>query len=216
MNSVSIGLLSLLCIVCGVVHANTLNDELIKQGKQQVIVCQSCHQLNEDGQNNVGPPLWGLAHRDIASAKGFQYSDALDQLSGNWTAERLDQFLQSPQQYAPGTNMLFPGIKDTGSRAAIIAWLGRNNDPPVNWLTGNPSNKTTSVGDGILAADENMPLVASVCSSCHSLHLVTQQGLSRESWQETLQWMIDEQGMQPLSDENNKAVLDYLSTYYGL
>jgi hypothetical protein len=51
------------------------------------------------------------------------------------------------------------------------------------------------------------------CGACHSVRLVTQQGLSRESWDETLVWMIEEQGMGELDDETHKLILDYLSEY---
>jgi cytochrome c len=61
-----------------------------------------------------------------------------------------------------------------------------------------------------------MALVASVCSACHSLHLVTQQGLSKQRWDETLDWMVEEQGMDELNPDDREAVLVYLSTYYGM
>jgi len=53
------------------------------------------------------------------------------------------------------------------------------------------------------------------CSACHSIKLVVQQGLSRESWEESLEWMVEEQEMEPLEPEDLKLILDYLSTYYG-
>jgi cytochrome c len=51
------------------------------------------------------------------------------------------------------------------------------------------------------------------CGTCHSVRLVTQQGLSREAWDETLVWMIEEQGMGELDDETHKLILDYLSEF---
>ncbi len=51
------------------------------------------------------------------------------------------------------------------------------------------------------------------CQACHSLKTVQQQRLSREAWDETLMWMIDEQGMeQPELDEYDR-LLEYLGTY---
>ena len=55
--------------------------------------------------------------------------------------------------------------------------------------------------------------VYSFCAACHSAKLVAQQGLSRESWTETLDWMIEEQGMAELDDEMRTVILDYLSKY---
>lgn len=60
-----------------------------------------------------------------------------------------------------------------------------------------------------------MELVAAICSACHSLHMVAQQGLSRKRWDKMLDWMIEEQGMEELDGDDREAVLDYLSVYYG-
>lgn len=55
--------------------------------------------------------------------------------------------------------------------------------------------------------------VYSYCAACHSAKLVSQQGLSRESWDETLDWMVEEQGMVEPDDEMRTLILDYLSKY---
>lgn len=191
------------------------NDELIAAGEQQAMVCKACHQFEPNGVSVVGPPLWGLAERDIASFASFNYSEAIKQHQGQWDAEKLDAFLASPSGFAPGTNMVFPGVKDPGARAAIIAWLATKNPTPPDWNTTSSEMEVKSAGDGILAPGENMKLVAAVCSACHSLHMVTQQGLSRQRWDETLDWMIEEQGMDELPGDDREAILKYLSTYYG-
>jgi len=51
------------------------------------------------------------------------------------------------------------------------------------------------------------------CSPCHSIRLVVQQGLSREAWVETIDWMVDEQEMDPLEPDEYDLILDYLDTY---
>lgn len=54
-----------------------------------------------------------------------------------------------------------------------------------------------------------------ICSACHSLRLVTQQGLSRERWDKTLRWMVEEQGMDELDVAERERVLDYLAEHFG-
>ncbi len=54
------------------------------------------------------------------------------------------------------------------------------------------------------------------CLPCHSLAIVKQQGLKREDWDETLVWMVDEQGMPELEAEERALILDYLSAVYGV
>ncbi len=51
------------------------------------------------------------------------------------------------------------------------------------------------------------------CQACHSLMLVLQQRLSREDWDETLVWMVEEQDMPQPDPEERKIILDYLGTY---
>ena len=57
--------------------------------------------------------------------------------------------------------------------------------------------------------------VFAICGACHSLRLVTQQGLSRAVWDEALDWMVDEQEMDKLDPDERRLILEYLSAYYG-
>jgi cytochrome c5 len=66
-----------------------------------------------------------------------------------------------------------------------------------------------------LPAGPGRDIVFSLCQACHSLAIVKQQGLDRASWDETLVWMVEEQGMPPLAPENLKLALDYLAKHYG-
>lgn len=84
--------------------------------------CQSCHKL-EEGANSTGPYLYGVVGRDIASAEGYGYSDALSGLEGEWTVEKLSAFLQAPRNFAPGTTMTFAGLRAIDDRANVIAYL---------------------------------------------------------------------------------------------
>lgn len=84
--------------------------------------CQACHALNP-GQNGVGPYLHGVVGRDKASADGFNYSDALASLEGEWTPENISNFIENPRGYAPGTAMAYNGMSDIEDRANLIAYL---------------------------------------------------------------------------------------------
>jgi cytochrome c len=84
--------------------------------------CSACHTL-EDGQNRVGPHLFGVVGRDIASLGDFSYSDTLAGLEGGWDYEHLFGFLADPQGYAPGTAMNFGGLSNPEERANVIAFI---------------------------------------------------------------------------------------------
>ena len=53
------------------------------------------------------------------------------------------------------------------------------------------------------------------CSACHSIRLITQQGLTRADWGEVLVYMVEEHEMAELEPEDEKLVLDYLARFYG-
>ena len=54
-----------------------------------------------------------------------------------------------------------------------------------------------------------------ICAACHSIKLVAQQGLSRSSWEEVFEYMVDEHEMPELEPEDHKLILDYLTKFYG-
>jgi cytochrome c len=70
--------------------------------------------------------------------------------------------------------------------------------------------------DSDLPPGEGREEVEIYCSACHSLKIVTQQGLSREDWDELLVWMVDEQGMDELPPDDRKLILDYLAKHISI
>ena len=93
--------------------------------------CAACHSFNSGGGNRVGPNLYDLLGRKIASFAGFNYSDALQAKSSEaWGFDNLDAFLTSPKTWVPGTKMSFSGIKKPGDRAALLAYLRQQNANP--------------------------------------------------------------------------------------
>ena len=69
---------------------------------------------------------------------------------------------------------------------------------------------------GGLPEGEGRDEVYVICSGGHSIKLVVQQGLSRDSWQESLEWMVEEQGMTEMDPETHALVLDYLAEHLGI
>lgn len=54
-----------------------------------------------------------------------------------------------------------------------------------------------------------------MCTACHSMQIVVQQGLSRERWDKVLIWMVEEQGMAELDQATRDEILDYLAKHYN-
>ena len=93
--------------------------------------CSACHVADQGGANRVGPGLWGVFGADIAAHDGFNYSDALQGLEGNWTVDKLNAYLENPRGFAPGNRMAFAGLRSEEDRAAIIAYLHSLSENPV-------------------------------------------------------------------------------------
>jgi aldose sugar dehydrogenase len=86
--------------------------------------CSGCHRVNDAMTHRIGPDLFQLLDRKVASAPGFDaYSAALKQAGGNWDKARLDAFLRNPQDAVPGTSMAFPGIEDDRERAQMVDYV---------------------------------------------------------------------------------------------
>lgn len=82
--------------------------------------CGGCH---DDSQNRIGPTLNGFLDRPIATSKGYKYSAALQNMTGQWTYETLDAFIANPSEVVPGNKMAFSGIEDSEVRRKIIEYL---------------------------------------------------------------------------------------------
>jgi cytochrome c len=84
--------------------------------------CGACHAA-EAGKNKIGPSLFGVVGRPSGSVAGFKYSPANKAARLTWDTATLDKYLVDPKAFVPGTIMTFPGLKDAGERADVIAYL---------------------------------------------------------------------------------------------
>lgn len=91
-------------------------------GKRVFVKCLACHVVAE-GQNRVGPSLYGIIGRPAGSIAGFNYSAANKNSGITWTEQVMFEYLKNPQAYIPGTKMVFPGLPSGQDRADVIAYL---------------------------------------------------------------------------------------------
>lgn len=106
----------------------------VAKGQAEFKKCQACHSGEKGGPNKVGPDLWEVVDRPIATHEGFSFSAGMKEFSNGgaekWTYDHLDHFLTSPKNYVKGTAMSFAGIKDPQNRANVIAYLRSLADTP--------------------------------------------------------------------------------------
>lgn len=196
----------------------------VAAGKNVFLQCAACHVATPDAGVTIGPNLWNIVGREIAAAPGFEYSESLKQVAGKWDFETLNVYLFDPKLLAPEGRMPFPGVKSTNERAQLIAYLRTLSDQPVALPAATPDADSSSVASAADDAERWQGLppgpgredVFYRCKACHSLMIVKQQGLDRAAWDESLEWMVEEQGMTPIDDAaTRERVLDYLSKHFG-
>ncbi|MCJ7814519.1 MAG: cytochrome c family protein [Xanthomonadales bacterium] len=115
--------------------------------------CKACHQV-ADGANGVGPYLWGVVGRKIASAAGYSYSDSLAGIAGNWDLAHLSSFLAGPKAYAPGTKMGFAGLKKVEDRVDVIAYLNQADGTPMDLAPAGSAAEAASGTSSVAAVKE--------------------------------------------------------------
>jgi cytochrome c len=103
-----------------------------KAGEEKTKICAICHTFNKGGPNRIGPNLYNVVGQPIAEDhNGYQFSDALLKHKGQkWTAAMLNEWLQNPQHFAPGTKMTFAGLSKAEDRADVVAYLNTLSDHP--------------------------------------------------------------------------------------
>ena len=102
-----------------------------EHGAQLAKVCQACHNVEEGQGPKIGPALYGIVDRPVASEAGFKYSAALKAKGGKWTFAALNKWLTDPRGDVPGTSMTFAGVTSEKQRADLIAYLDTLSKNPV-------------------------------------------------------------------------------------
>ncbi len=87
--------------------------------------CGNCHPT-QIGMNKIGPSLWAVVNRPVASIPDFNYSAALISKRsewGKWDEKRIDAYLVNPREVLHGVKMYFKGLPEEKDRQAVIAYL---------------------------------------------------------------------------------------------
>jgi len=94
-----------------------------RRGAQVFQACMACHSV-KPGEHLTGPSLARVWNRKAGTVEGFQrYSDALKRANVVWSEATLDGWLANPEQFVAGTNMTFPGVRESKDRQDVIAYL---------------------------------------------------------------------------------------------
>jgi cytochrome c len=101
------------------------------KGEAATAICKACHVFDKGAPSPVGPNLYGVMGRKIASVEGFNYTPAMKaHAEETWDYAHVDRLIHKPAEFAPGTMMAFPGLPDANQRAEVIAFLRTKADSP--------------------------------------------------------------------------------------
>ena len=102
----------------------------VQHGEKVFIICAACHSVAKGGGNKIGPKLWNVMFRPVASVADYKYSKALLGYKKEWSWEEMNGFLVKPSKWIKGNKMGFAGLKDEKDRASVILYLNENSDDP--------------------------------------------------------------------------------------
>jgi cytochrome c len=108
-----------------------LQTASVEKGEAAAKKCGACHTFEKNGPNRVGPNLYGIVGDKKGEGRGFNFSAAMKAKGGTWSYDDLNQFINNPKGYIPGTAMGFAGIQKDSERADVIDYLHTLADSPV-------------------------------------------------------------------------------------
>ena len=103
----------------------------IAHGEKVFKKCAACHSIKSGGGNKIGPALYNVVGRKVASLNDYKYSKALVEYDKNWNFEELNGFLLKPKDWIKGTKMAYAGLRKEKDRASVILYLNKYSDSPL-------------------------------------------------------------------------------------
>jgi cytochrome c len=179
------------------VHASAAGGDATR-GAQAFHVCTPCHST-APGVQMTGPSLANVWGHEAASVPGFpRYSQALSKAKIVWSDATLDKWLTDPSALVPGTSMTFPGLRDSGARQDVIAYLravSEGHAPAVGQQGGGMMGMGGAKEDLKKAPREGQVTSLSHCKDTYTVK--TADGKVNKVWEYNLRLKTDSSDLGP-------------------
>jgi cytochrome c len=88
--------------------------------------CWTCH-TTEEGDNRLGPQVYKIIGRKAGSLPDYGYSSAMKSADFVWDEDKLERFIENPDELVPGHSMRpYGGVGSADDRARIVSFLQSN------------------------------------------------------------------------------------------
>lgn len=157
--------------------------------------CMACHSI-EPGVHLSGPSLARIWGRRAGTVEGFtRYSEPLARATVVWDERTLDRWLEHPQGVVSGNLMTFPGVKDPGQRADLVAYLkaaasGQAPAPVAGRMMSAPPRPDLKA----VGAEQRVRAIR-FCNDGY--HVTTDDGRTRPFWEFNLRLKTDSSTLGP-------------------
>lgn len=101
--------------------AEAMNPD--ERAAQLFRTCAACHSFGEGEPAKIGPNLWDVVGRPVASYPGFNYSERLARRGGVWDEANLMAFFSEQKFLEQGTHMAFRNMVSVRDKELIIGML---------------------------------------------------------------------------------------------
>lgn len=169
-----------------------------KRGAQVFQVCMACHSVKA-GEHLTGPSLARIWNYKAGTAEGFlRYSDALKHAGIVWNETTLDKWLANPEQFAPGTSMTFPGVRESKDRRDVIAYLRAVSEGKAS--SAEPRRRGMMMQSGKVNLRKAPPAgqVVSISHCGDTYTMRTADGKTNKVWEFNLRFKTDSSNDGPL------------------
>lgn len=165
------------------------------RGAKVFQACAACHSI-APGVHMTGPSLANVWGRKAGTAPGFsRYSEAMKQADVVWNEATLDRWLTDPEALIHGTTMTFPGIRDSGPRQDVIAYLQAVSEGKAPQGGQGGMNARSPKAD--LRKAPAAGQVASITHCKDTYTVKTQDGKVNKVWEFNLRLKTDSSDMGP-------------------